>query len=100
MYDNGQGTLQNDAEAVKWYRLAADQGYADAQLNLGNRYAQGQGVPQDYVRAYMWLSLSAAQGNQNAAKNRDRAAGFMIPTQIAEAQKLAREWKPTKLPPR
>jgi uncharacterized protein len=84
---------------LKWYRLAADQGRADAQDILGTMYAQGQGVPQDYVRAHMWLNLSAAQGDQDAAKNRDNIAQHTTPAQIAEAQKLASEWKPTKQPP-
>jgi uncharacterized protein len=99
MYDNGQGVPQNYAEAMKWYRLAADQGNAFAQSNLGIMYGEGHGVPQDYVRAYMWLNLAAAQGHQNAVKNLDVAAGLMTPAQIADAQKLAREWKPTKQPP-
>ena len=43
----------------------------------------------------MWFDLSAAQGEQNAVIGRDKAARSMIPAQIAEAQKLAREWKPT-----
>ena len=63
-------------------------------------YAKGQGVPQDYVRAHMWFNIAAAQGDQDAVKNKDRAAALMTPAQIAEAQKLAREWKPTKKPPR
>ncbi len=96
MYAFGHGVLQDYAEAIKWSRLAANQGYADAQFNLGIAYANGQGVPKDYVSAYMWFNLSAALGNQAAAKNRDIAAQHMTPAQIAEAQKLAREWKPTK----
>jgi TPR repeat protein len=100
MYREGQGVPQDYAEAVKWYRLAADQGDAEAQLNLGTRYAQGQGVPQDYVLAHVWFNLSAAQGNQVAVKNRVRVTQHMNPAQIAEAQKLAREWKPTKQQPR
>ena len=100
MYDEGQGVPQDYAEAVKWYREAADQGNARAQFNLGIMYAEGQGVPQDYVRAHMWFNLSAAQGDQNAAKNRDIAARRMTPAQIAEAQRLAREWKPTTQPTR
>jgi len=63
-------------------------------------YANGQGVPQDDVRAHMWSNLSAAQGDQGAAKNRDIVAQHMTPAQTDEAQKLAREWKPTKQPPR
>ena len=53
------------------------------------------GVPQDYVLAHMWFNLSAAQGNGDAVKNRDIAAGLMTPDQLAEAQRLAREWKPS-----
>jgi TPR repeat protein len=85
---------------MKWYRLAADQGYAHAQYNLGIMYAKGQGVPQDYVKAHMWFNLSAAQGEQDAAEHRDKVAQRMTPAQIAEAQKLAREWKPITQPPR
>jgi TPR repeat protein len=85
MYDKAQGVPQNYAEALKWYRLAADQGYV-----------YGQGGPQDFVRAHMWFNLSAAQGNQDAARSRDDIATLMTPAQIAEAQKLAREWQPKR----
>jgi len=94
MYDNGRGVPQNYAEALNWYRLAADQDHALAQRNLGSMYYKGEGVPQDYVRAHMWLNLSATQGDQDAAKSRDIVAKLMTPAQIAEAQKLAREWRP------
>ena len=55
---------------------------------------KGRGVPQDYVQAHMWWNLAAVKGNTDAIKNRDVVAAKMTPTQIAEAQKLAREWKP------
>jgi uncharacterized protein len=61
-------------------------------------YANGRGVPQDYIIAHMWLNLAAASGDKNAVTNRDRVAALMTPTQVAEAQKLAREWKPTPVP--
>jgi TPR repeat protein len=48
------------AEAMKWFRLAADQGYAQAQANLGAMCENGQGVPPDYATAYMWFSLAGA----------------------------------------
>jgi len=57
-------------------------------------YFRGRGVPQDYVSAHMWMNLSAAAGDKEAAKSRDIIAALMTRTQIAEAQKLAREWKP------
>jgi TPR repeat protein len=88
------------ATAVRLIRPLAEQGDATAQYNLGVFYDNGLGVPQDHVRALMWLNLSAAQGKEGAATFRDLVARLMTPAQIAEAQKLAREWKPTKQPPR
>ena len=57
-------------------------------------YAFGLGVPQDYVAAHMWFDLAAAKRNRDAQRERDKIAAQMTPEQIAEAQKLAREWKP------
>ncbi len=79
---------------MKWYRLAADQGDADAQTDLGLMYGLGQGVPQDYALAHMWWNIAAAQGDKVAQKNRDLAARHMTSDQIAEAERWAREWKP------
>ena len=62
MYDNGRGVLKDDEEAVRWYRLAADQGYARAQNNLGSMYAKGEGVVKDYQEAARWYRLAAEQG--------------------------------------
>jgi hypothetical protein len=87
---------QDYVEAAKWYRKAADQGEAGAQHNLGAMYDRGQGVPQDYVIAHMWLNLAAAQGSEAARRHRDELAAKMIPDQIAQAQRLAREWRPPK----
>ena len=61
MYDTGQGVPQDYAEAVRWTRLAADQGHAEAQNNLGVMYGTGAGVPQDYVQAHMWHNLVASR---------------------------------------
>jgi TPR repeat protein len=88
------------ATAVRLIRPLAEQGDASAQYNLGVFYDNGLDVPQDRVSAYMWFSLSAAQGKEGAATFRDLIARRMTPAQIAEAQKLAREWKPTKQPSR
>jgi hypothetical protein len=101
MYREGQGVPQDYAEAAKWLRLAADQGLADAQYFLGFAYATGEGVPQDYVQAHMWFNLGAsrfpsseAERRNKAVKNRDSVVSKMTPAQLAEAQRLAREWKP------
>ncbi len=57
---------QNYAEAMRWYRVAAAQGYALAQVGIGNLYGMAQGVPQDYGEALRWYRLAAAQGNNEA----------------------------------
>jgi len=56
----------------------------------------GRGLPQDWVQAHMWYNLAAAQGLEPANKLRDSLAKKMTPAQIAEAQKMAREWRPKK----
>ena len=94
MYRNGgRGVPENDAEAVKWYRMATEQGDADAQFNLSNMYAKGQGVPTNNVKAYMWWSLSKAQGAEDVAANLDIVQKRMTTTDIAKAQALAAEWR-------
>jgi TPR repeat protein len=87
------------ATAVRLIRPLAEQGNANAQYNLGTFYDNGLGVPLDKVRAYMWFSLSAAQGREGAAALRDLIARRMTPAQIAEAEELAREWKPNSQSP-
>jgi hypothetical protein len=101
MYDKRQGIPQNFAEAVKWYRKAAEQGNAEAQYNLGMMYFAGLGVPKDYALAHMWFHLATSRypASEKAKRgraevSRDIAASKMTPAQIAEAQRLAREWKP------
>jgi uncharacterized protein len=102
MNAEGQGVPQDYAEAVKWYRRAANQGEARAQFNLGVSYAEGHGVEHDYVTAYMWFNLavprfmpSEADRRRAAINNRDLTASRMSREQIAEAQRLSREWRPT-----
>ena len=94
MYDKGRGVPQDYQEAVRWYRLAADQGFALAQTNLGFMYAKGHGVPKDYVQAYVWYTLAASQGDDLATKSQTLLEKSMTPSQLAEAQRLTREWKP------
>jgi len=57
-------------------------------------YVDGYGVPQDYIQAHMWFNLAGANGVAFAVQQRDMVARKMTPGQIAEAQRLAREWKP------
>ena len=63
MYASGQGVSQDYAQALSWYRKAAEQGYAPAQANLGVMYANGRGVAQDYAQALSWFRKAAEQGD-------------------------------------
>jgi TPR repeat protein len=101
MFAEGQGVPQDHAEAAKWFRRAADRGNAEAQYNLGLAYATGQGVSLDNVSAHMWFNLAAAgfpasdaSKRRAAIDNRDAVAAKMTRVQIAEAERLAREWQP------
>jgi hypothetical protein len=89
-----RGGQQDYKMAVYYLRLAANQGNDLAQRRLGQMYERGEGVQQDNVKAYMWYSLGASKGVEAGARLRDALAKRMDPDQIAEAQKLAREWKP------
>ena len=96
-YANGEGVPKDDAEAVKWYRKTAEQGDATAQYaqySLGVCYANGTGVPQDLVNSYKWILIANASGHEGAKIAKKSFKEFLKRKQIAEAQKLGREWKP------
>ena len=82
--------------AAEWFRKAAEQGDASAQFNLGVLYANGTGLQQDAVQAYKWLSLAVAavSGGEAAryAGARDTVRTALTPEQIADAERLTREW--------
>jgi hypothetical protein len=69
MYDQGKGVVQDYAEAILWYRKAAEQGDVLAQLNLGVMYDEGKGVVEDYVEAIRWFRKAAEQGDARAQYN-------------------------------
>ncbi len=65
MYANGQGVSKDKTEAMKWYRLAADQGRSDAQYQLGHLSYQQN----NYAEAAKWFRLAAEQGRPDAQSN-------------------------------
>ena len=79
---------QDYKTAIRWYKLAAEQGYAYAQTAIGHMYLNGHGVLQDYTRAYMWFNIAASLWDGDARKWQDIVAQKMDPTQIEEAQGL------------
>ena len=91
LYYTGRGVPQDYKTAAQWLRRAAKQGRTDAQAILGEMYASGEGVSQDYIHAHMWADIAAAGGEKNAVEFRNLYRKKMTSSQIAEAQKLARE---------
>ena len=80
----------NKVEAVKWYRKAAEQGFAQAQADLGSMYYSGEGVLQDTVAALMWFNIAAVEGHVHAAENTVIVAKKLSSADIVEAQKRAK----------
>jgi uncharacterized protein len=100
-YFEGKGSPhfpQDDREAVKWYRKAAEQGNAEAQEKLSAMYVLGRGVIQDDVLAYMWINIAASQGLTSAIKDRPSYVKVLTPTQIETAQRFARNFVARKSP--
>ena len=108
-------SLHSQSTNVELLQRKAWQGDAIAQYNLGVMYVNSGGSGDSNSLAYLWLSLAAAQGSEEARKQgvysnsslvnqiaanaltiRNIAASRMTPQQIAQAQELARNWKPKK----
>jgi TPR repeat protein len=93
MYDTGAGMAQNQTEAVRWYRAAAQQGLAIAQLNLGVDYSTGQGVLKNDAEAIKWFRLAANQGEPQAQFN----LGLMYAKGQGVAQNFVEAYRWAKL---
>ncbi|MDA7466920.1 sel1 repeat family protein [Planktomarina temperata] len=87
----GGAVTQDYAEAAKWYRLAAEQGYPNAQFALGFLHEVGHGVLQDKVMSHMWFNIASANGDELAGDSRDETAKKMTRADISKAQAMARE---------
>jgi len=90
MYYNGKGVTQDYEAAIKWYKLAAEQGYAQAQELLGEMYRNGHGVTQDYETAFKWYKLAAEQGNSIAQNN--LGAMFALGHGVTQDFRAALKW--------
>lgn len=83
---------QMDQSSFDTFVTEAEAGIADAQYSLGLLYSTGHDAPLDYVSAHKWLNIAGMQGNADARRLRREIAVDMEPEEIAEAQRLAREW--------
>ena len=91
-----EGALEDGAEAVRRFLLSEEQGFAAAQYHRGPSYPGFKGVGQDDVEADTWLDLSAAEGSkERLPERRNEVVAGMIPRQISDAQRLARNWDVT-----
>ena len=81
-----------DVDSLAQYERDAAVGRAEALYNPGLAYSTGHGVTQDFVVAHKWFNLAAMRGSDQAKSWRNQIAGEMSAGQIAQAQKLAREW--------
>ncbi|HUO89655.1 MAG TPA: hypothetical protein VMU08_10805 [Rhizomicrobium sp.] len=81
-----------DVDALAQFESEAKNGRPDAMYNLGLAYSTGQGVSVDFVTAHKWFNLAALRGIDEAKSWRASIAKEMNTGQIAEAQRLAREW--------
>ena len=87
---------ERGAERLEAWRAAAEGGTAEGQALLAGCYLLGQGVAQDPVAAHKWFNLAAMRGIDAARNWRNQIAAEMSSSQIALAQKLAREWLAVK----
>jgi hypothetical protein len=96
MYRLPRGVARDDAEAARWFQMAADQGDAEARINLATMYALGEGVTRDFVQSFVWSRLGAlgtSYPDMRALAERSTAmvAARMNPGEVAEAERRVRE---------
>lgn len=91
----------NYVEAEKWYRAAANQGWANAMRGLGHLYLHGHGVEQDYAQAYFWFQLGQNRLYTNGKRDLEglaEAKRNLDPAQLAIVETQLKEWKRTESP--
>jgi TPR repeat protein len=92
--NNGEdGRAPDNDAAFKWFQRAANQGYAAAQANVGRAYLRGEGVAKDALRAYAWSTIAMDNEAALAKRTCDAAAKELTQTQIAEARRIAAEFR-------
>ena len=91
MYSFGLGVVPDYKPAVKWYKLAAEQGNPLAQYNLGRLYYLGKGVPENLVYAHMWAQQASSNGFKIGTELTELLTELMTENQIEEAQRLSNE---------
>ncbi len=84
MYQNGQGVVKDDSQAIYWYTQAAEQGHIDAAFNLGWLYGNGDSTVQDKAQAFKWYRKAAGEG--------DAESQFLVGDLYATGQGVAQDY--------
>jgi TPR repeat protein len=84
-----------ELDDLKRFELDAEKGTSGALYNLGLIFSVGKGVEPDLITAHKWFNLAALRGSEEAKAQRKELAGLMSAAEVAEAQRLAREWMAT-----
>ena len=98
-YATGDGVVRDDAQALRWFQVAAAEGHADAMLRIAEHHAKGRGVAVDLVEACKWLELANALGSSDARERSAQAREELLrvpqvtPEVVAKAQTLALAWR-------
>ena len=92
MYLKGYGITQNYGNAVKFLRLAVEQGNVGAMTELGDILALGTAYPKDVYRAHVLFNLAAVRGAPKAAEKRDALAKTMKIEELLQAQAEAEKY--------
>lgn len=92
LLEYGDGTAQDFRAAARWYRRAADQGFAPAQAYLAGLYAKGHGVERSAEEALFWMCL-AAERDPHYATSRDAYAANLPADRQDAMRQRAREWR-------
>jgi hypothetical protein len=81
---------ENFEEAVKWWKMASDQGFPGALYNLSGSYFEGKGAPKDLSLAYAYFKLSKVAPQKKV----NEMAAILSKPELEKAEKLVSEWKP------
>jgi TPR repeat protein len=91
---NSQPGTTGVAEAVRWFRASAEQGFPPGQNAYGYQLSRGDGVEKDLVEAWKWYELAAAERDPNAIANMQIQRSLLTTDQMEEARRRAAKFQP------
>jgi len=80
----------NSEEALKWWKMAGDQGHPGALFSLSRAYSAGKGTPRDISLSYAYFKLSGVAPKKNV----NEMASMLSKPELENAEKMVSEWKP------